>query len=716
MKLRLSFWGGIIALAVCVSAYVHAQDTKKKTATIPHGEIVWDSFGTPHIFAKNTVGLFYGFGYAQAKGHGDLLLHLYGESRGRAAEYWGETFAATDRYYAANNIAERGADWYTQQTPEMKSYLDAFAKGINDFAAQHPDELRREAKQVLPVTGVDVVTHWERVMEFNYIMPEQRALPLSMPATEAVLRMPGMEEARDDDGSNGWAIAPVKSANGHPMLLMNPHLGWAPSYQTYFEAQLTAPGIDMYGATQVGFPVLRFCFTDDHGITNTVNTISAGTIYKLALSGNGYRYDGSIRAFDVKTKTIKIRQADGSLKEESFEARTSVHGPVFTRKDGTTVATRVAGLDRPFGIEEYWNIDKAHGFSAVEAELKRLQVPTFNILYAGKDGHILYQFNGVVPVRTHGDFAYWSGLVPGDTSENLWTKVHPYEDLPRVLDPPAGWIQNTNNPPWVSTALPALDPAKYPPYMSPVSLSLRSEQSALLLQSKEKLTFDDFVALKLSTRSLMADRLLPELLQAAADSDDPLVKQATTVLAGWNHFDDNDARGALLFETWAGKFAGAQFSSDKNYLHPWSMRDPLNTPNGIKDARKAVAMLADAARETIAKYGAIDRPFGDISRFHLGDVNVSGNGGFGNTGIFRVITWSPLSHGERTPIHGETFIALIEFADKAKAIGITTYGESSQPGSHHRGDQLELLSEKKFRTFWRTKPELAKHTEAHITF
>ncbi|WP_263408877.1 penicillin acylase family protein [Terriglobus tenax] len=719
MKLRHRICGALAALAasIFVGTTTLAQSSRKLSESSPHGQIVWDTYGVPHIFAKNTAGLFYGFGYAQAKGHGSLLLHLYGESRGRAAEYWGPEYAATDRYYAANNVAERGAEWFGQQSAEMKLYLDAFAKGINDFAAQHPDELSSEAKRVLPVTGIDVMTHWERVMEFNYIMPEQRALPANTPTNEAELHMPNvLESPRDEDGSNGWAIAPVKSANGHPMLLMNPHLGWAPSYQTYFEAQLSAPGIDMYGATQVGFPVLRFCFTDDHGITNTVNTISAGTIYKLTLSGNGYVFDGSTHPFEIKSRSIKIRQPDGSLKEENFEVRTSVHGPVFTRKDGSTVAIRVAGLDRPFGIEEYWNIDRAEGFTAVEAQLKRLQVPTFNILYAGKDGHILYQFNGVSPVRTHGDFAYWSGLVPGDTSENLWTKVHPYEDLPRVLDPPAGWIQNTNNPPWLNTALPLLDPSKYPPYMSPISLSLRSEQSALLLESKGKLTFEDFVSLKLSTRSLMADRLLPDLLRAAASNTDPLVKQAASVLAAWNHSDDNDARGALLFEIWAAKFAGAQFSSNKNYLHPWTMSDPLGTPNGIKDPQQAVSMLADAARETIAKYGAIDRPFGDVSRFHLGNVNLPGNGGFGNTGIFRVITWSALSHGERTPIHGETFIALVEFGNKAKAVGITAYGESSQPGSPHQGDQLQFLSEKKFRPFWRTLAEVKTHKESSWSF
>ena len=73
----------------------------------------------------------------------------------------------------------------------------------------------------------------------------------------------------------------------------------------------------------------------------------------------------------------------------------------------------------------------------------------------------------------------------------------------------------------------------------------------------------------------------------------------------------------------------------------------LTTPSGIKDPAKAVAMLEDAAKETIQKYGTLDRPFGDVSRFHWGTYNLPGNGGYGNIGIFRVITWSPLKNARK---------------------------------------------------------------------
>ena len=681
----------------------------------PHGEIIWDTFGIPHIFAHDAAGAFYGFGYAQARAHGDLLLHLYGESRGRAAEYWGSQFLDSDRYLLANDAWARAQQWYAQQAPAMRNNLDAFAAGINAYANQHPDALAEAVRVVLPVSGVDVIAHWEHVMQFQYIAPPTK---VGISAT-SVARLDTTEpfaEPLAEAGSNGWALAPRKTVEGHAMLLSNPHLSWAPSFMTYFEAQLSAPGIDMYGATQVGFPVLRFCFNDDHGLTNTVNPITAATLYRLTEDSGGYLFDGSVRRFDTRSATIKVKQSDGTLVERTFDLRTSIHGPVFERADGSVVALRVAGLDRPFGIQEYWDLDRARGLRAFVSILARLQVPMFNMIYADKDGHILYQYNGMVPVRHQGDFAYWSGLVPGDTSETLWTAIHPYADLPRTLDPPAGWVHNTNNPPWVNTALPALDPGRYPAYLAPVSMTLRAEQSVLLIQSKPKLDFADFIALKMSTRSLMADRLVAPLLAAASTSDSPVVQGAVHLLETWDHSYDNDSRAALLFESWAGKFAGPQFLGMENYANPWSLRDPLNTPNGIKDRAQAVAMLEAATRETQTQFGALDRPFGDVSRFHWGDTNLPGNGGFGNMGIFRVITWSPLAHGERIPLHGETYISAVEFSKPVKAMGLMSYGESSQPASSHLGDELTLLSQKKLRPVWRARADVLEHAEDQMTF
>jgi len=244
----------------------------------------------------------------------------------------------------------------------------------------------------------------------------------------------------------------------------------------------------------------------------------------------------------------------------------------------------------------------------------------------------------------------------------------------------------------------------------------RAQMSVRLLGATPKIGFDAFVARKLTTRSLVADRLLPDLIPLAEKSDDPELRAAAALLKGWDHRYEPDARGALLFETWAAIFSPNDFTDLSNFAVPWSLDKAISSPTGLKDPAAALAMLKQAIARTKELYGAVDRPFGEVSRFHIGDVNLPGNGGFGNTGVFRTITWGPMKDGERTPIHGETWVSMVEFGTPMKAVGLMSYGNSSQPGSPHRNDQLSYLAAKKFRTLWITRDEVEKHVEERVRF
>jgi acyl-homoserine-lactone acylase len=672
-----------------------------------HGEILWDTYGVPHIYGKTEAAVFYGFGYAQAQSHGNLLLHLYGESRGRAAEYWGQEFLTSDKWVVGNSIYERGKEWYKEQTPQFRADMDAFAEGINDYAAKHPDAIDASVKVVLPISGIDVIAHAERLTNFSYVASPQR-----------ILGGGGVS-----GGSNAWAVAPSKSASGHTLLLANPHLPWEPGQLTYYEAQLEGPDIDMYGATQVGLPVLRFCFNNELGFTNTVNQVIGDTAYKLTLAPGGYMYDGKVLPFKSEDRVIKVKQPDGSLKDEAFAVRTTVQGAVFVKPNGDTVALRVAGLDRPGMLQEYWDMGKAHNFAEFQAALQRVQVPTFNIIYGDRQGHIMYIYNGMVPEHATGDFKYWRGDVPGDTSATLWTKIHPYADLPKVIDPPAGFVQNTNDPPWIATWPNTIKPSDFPAYMAPLTgITMRSQRSVQLLMSKPKLTYDDFVTFKFSNRALLADRVLPELLTDAASSDDPNVKDAVAVLKAWDHEFDPDSKGALLFDRWCAKLMGPNYANESNFANPFTLADPLNTPSGLKNPAAAVKMLGDAAVETKKQFGSIERPYGDVTRYTVGSVrdvkelSVPGESGSGSIGIFPSMIFSQFKDGTRGPVSGETWISAVEFTTPLKAEGLMAYGNSTQPGTKHRTDQVELLSERKLRTLWRTRSVIEKNLEEKSTY
>ncbi|MBW8811915.1 MAG: penicillin acylase family protein [Caulobacterales bacterium] len=666
----------------------------------PHGEVVFDTYGVPHVYGKDEASVFYGFGYATAANHGNLVLKLYGEARGRAAEYWGDSEVESDKWVLANDVYERAGAWYKAEPAQFRADLDAFAAGMNAYAKAHPDKIDPAIARVLPISGVDVMAHAHRLMNYIYVSP-----------------MAAATGANNDAGSNAWAVMPKKSASGNTLLLANPHLPWAPSYFTYFEIGLDGPGFHLYGATQVGLPVLRFAFNDRMGFTNTVNGIAGSTLYELKLAPGGYVYDGKVLPFETATKTYKVRQPDGALKTETLVVRKAVQGPVFDRKDGKTVAVRVAGLDRHGGLREYWDMGRAKSFAELQTILARLDVPTFNIVYADKEGHVEYLDNGILPKHDQGDLKYWKGLVPGDTSKTLWTQTHSYAELPKVIDPPSGYVQNTNDPPWVATYPQVIHWKDFPPYVATNGpMSLRAQQSSHLMADPPKIAYDDFIARKLSTHVLMADRVLDELVAAAAADADPEVQQAVALLKAWNRQDDADSRAALLFETWARKFSGPNFQSDANFKVRWSPDQPIDTPSGLKDPAQAVAMLKDAIAEAKAQYGAIDRPFGEVSRFAMGAVDLPGNGGFGNEGVFRVITWSPLKNGVRTPVHGETWVSLVEFSTPIKAQGLMSYGDSTQPGSPHRTDQLQHLSDKTLRTLWTSRAEVEQHVEARAPF
>jgi acyl-homoserine-lactone acylase len=678
-------------------------------------EVLWDRYGVPHIHADTEAGAFKGFGWAQAASHGNILLRIYGESRARAAEYWGADYAALDRYLIAHDVPERSRAWYKAQTPQMRANLDAFAAGINAWIAAHPDAVPADLKRVLPITGVDVIGHAHRLMQFLYVAPMARML-----TPPAAFTPTGIGDGGDGDagGSNGWAVAPQRTAEGAAMLLANPHLPWAPSLLTYYEAQITAPGYSVYGATQVGLPVLRFAFNNDLGFTNTVNNMLGATRYRLELArdaGNpgGYMLDGKTLPFRRVTKSLLVRQSDGSLKRETFVQRHSVHGPVFD-VGGETIAVRVAGLDRPGVLQAYLDMGKAHDFAGFEAALKRLQIPSFNIVYADRAGHVFHISNGILPRhRSGGSHAFWAGLVPGNRADLIATGIEPYESLPKALDPPGGFVQNANDTPWVNSLPRVIDPKDYPAHVAPAEpMSLRAQMSARLLAGDDTLSFAEFQRRKLTTTALLAERMKGELLAAAAGSTDPDVMAARDLLAGWDNRFEADSRAAILFEDWARRFAGPGLGDQANFTRPWTLDDPVNTPAGIRDPAAATAMLKAAAQAVTARHGRLDPAYGAVSRFSAGEAaSAPGHGGLGGLGLFRTITWGPWKDGQRVPAAGETWVNLIQFSTPIKAIATMSYGNSSQPGTAHRSDQLGLLSEKRFRQLWLTRAEVEANLE-----
>jgi len=705
----------------------------------PHkgSEILWDSFGVPHIFAKSVPDMFYLFGYAEIEAHGDLLLHTLGGSRGRGAEYFGrgyqDAILKTDRWIWLNEIPARSATWLAEQTPEFRGYLNAFAAGINAAAAAHPEALAPEVRAVLPISALDIIEHEQHFYNFEFVAGRTLMEPGRGGAAPASLAQLGPEangfaNAPEDlaDGSNGWAIAPSHSASGKAMLLMNPHLAWG-GEQTYFEVQLSAPGVNVYGATQIGVPALRFVMSDQLAITNTVNTNNGHLLYRISEVPGGYQLDGKVMPYEKASYPIKIRQADGSFQTEQVEVLKTVHGPVIRRDNGVPIALYVPGLDKPFLLEQVYKMGIARNFAEYETQLKRVQIPMYNIIYADRDGHIEYLFNATLPRRSEGDWAFWNRPVPGDRSSLLPKGLLTYEELPKVIDPPSGYVQNSNEPPW-DTAWPTMiQPSDYPPYVSPVGGTFRSDRALRMLSEDPKISFDMLLAKKLSTRAEAADRVLPDLLLAVEQFGTERAKKAAQVLKDWDRQAEADSRGTLLFWNWWNRFGLPSFAT------PAAVDKPLTTPSGIRDPKDAADML-DAAADAVEKqFGALNKPWGEFLRLQINAqsagaasapnrgtpvdrIDLPGNGGPGAIGIFRVITPGPIQGGTATPVHGDGFTLAVEFSQPLKIKALVSYGDCSQPGCKHHTDQLSLFQQKQWRDVWRTRPDVEAHLERKEVF
>jgi acyl-homoserine-lactone acylase len=497
------------------------------------------------------------------------------------------------------------------------------------------------------------------------------------------------------------------------MLLINPHLAWGNTFYRYMEVHLVGPDYDLYGAPQVGFPVAVVGFNRHAGWGRTVNTIDTVDFFKLTVKDGQYLYDGQLRPFERSTKTLKIKQPDGTFREEMLEIRKSVQGPVVYDRDGLTVAMRVAGIDRPKMLEQWFRMGEATNLQAFKSALQLMSVPMWHANYADDNGHLMFVFDGLVPRRNGHDYEYWSHVVPGDSSATMWTDYLSFDELPKVIDPATGWTQNANQPPWDAT-LPLLDRTKFSPYVAPsgeTMPTMRALRSRRMVAEDDKISYEQLIAKKHSTRMELADRVLPDLLKAANGAT-----EAARVLDKWDRMTDADSRGAVLFQLWVDRYFSAPGGIAARLRVKFDPSHPNESAYGLNDPASALAALAAAAEECQKLYGALDVKWGDVFRFASGNVDLPGNGGPGGSGLFRTIAFTRKDGNRYYAANGETIVCAVEFGPAQQARCTLGYGNSTQEGSPHLEDQLPLMVQKTLHPVWREKKDIEANLEKRESF
>ncbi len=687
MNLYKAYLRGLFCLNLISILLLGACQTTQSQST----EILWDSWGVPHIFAKNKAELFRAFGWSQMHSHGNLILELYAKSRGRAAEYWGADYLQNDQLVHTMRFPEMASRWVKEQKPEMQAYLVEFVAGINAYAEAHPETIEAKNKTILPVQPEDVMAHYLFVIYTRFVGGDEL----------------GRAQRWGRKGSNTYAIAPSRSASGKAMLVQNPHLPWFGEF-LFYEAHLNAPGVNLYGATLIGFPTVGIGFNDKLGWSHTNNTIDNADTYELTLKDQGYLWDGEVKDLQVSTFTLKVKGEDGDMETREITRYESLHGPILKKEENKAISIRMPGYDRPDPAYQWWKMGTAQSLEEFQSALKMLQIPFFNVMYADQTGNIFYMFNGLVPKRPTGDWSYWNSLIPGDQSDLLWTETHGYEELPKVTNPESGWLQNANDPPWTSTFPRKLDPKDFPSYLAPVEMYFRPQRAVEMVDSDESITFEELVDYKLSTKMGLADRILDDLFAAIDQYGGELAKEAKQVLEDWDREANADSKGAWLFFQWARALNPWDGS---NYAQPWQLEKARTTPDGLARPEEAVKLLETVAQKFKKAYGKLDVAWGEKYRIRYNNLDLPGNGADGGMGVFRVAWQGGRDEDQIIIGGGDSWVSIIEFGDRVKAKVLLSYGNSTQKGSPHYGDQLELFSKKEMRDAWFYREDIEQHLE-----
>ncbi len=729
------------------------------------GVIRWDRYFVPHIYGPDIPTVARGLGYATMELQLETVLNKFAYARGRAAEYFGP---GTDGFNVTNDeqvrtygIPERAAEWAARSSSFQRAIAGAFCDGINDYAARNAGTVPAALRPVLPIVPSDIMALAQQTIQFYFQAGTDNvpSLVAAWRAEENGAASPP-RVARRPTASNAWAVAPEKTASGNAMLLGNPHNSLGVSsvpldndellhglrLTQEMEANLVVgdpdrPSLNSAGITIVGAPFLIFGFNDFSGWSHTQGTLQNADLFQLTLdtTGTRYLYGGRSLPLTRATRTLRVRQPDGSLGSRTVEVFASVHGPVvaFNAARTKALALRVAGLDRSELVSQYWGMMQAKTLREFKAAQSRQQMPFFDTMFADRDGEIFFVESGLQPVRDGGAWSdYYNTIQDGTDPRKLWTQTLPFDRLPQATNPPGGWVGNANNPPWTS-ALPqsaGLNPANFPAYIAPSFADFRPQHLIKFLLQPGKFTFDSMLAGKMSTDCLLADRILPDLIAYARASRDPDAHRAADILESWDRKADATSVGAALFAAWyqlvENDVETGTISADASinfynaypkFTTPWSAARPTTTPNGLDPANtpRLLADLHAAYAGLESEFGAVGgarAPWGAVTKTTLvaragakqrfaGIVAVSPLSGIGDVfGPLRVEDTVPSPDlGYAFPVQGDGYVQLIEFTQTGPVGGtLLSYGNSTRGTSRHIADQLPLFDAKTLKPLLRS--------------
>jgi acyl-homoserine-lactone acylase len=644
-------------------------------------EIARDEFGVPHINGKTDADASYGLAYAHAEDDFFTIQEVIAMTRGRTGALNGRDGAPVDYAVHLLGVRETTKRDYLKIPADVRAVIEGYAAGLNQYADKHPDEVR--LSKLFPVSGEDVATGFVLRAPFFYgldavigALAEDKPPPV-----EGAPRMTPTGSNADQNGSNAFAIAPKRMADGKTWLVSNSHQPYEGSVAWYEAVVHSGEGLDMAGALFPGSPFVLLGHNRNLGWTNTVNRPDLVDVYKLTLNdaGDQYKYDGKWLPLISERVWLPVKFGPFTLPIPKMTYR-AVQGPVIINKNGA-FAVRYAGIDNVKLLEQYFRNTKAKDWAEWTKSMAIGGIPATNFIYADKTGRIAYIYNALFPDRKPG-YDY-TQVLPGDTSADVWAGPVGFDRYPKIVDPASGFVINANNTPYLAAGPGSeMDPKAYSPYLGiELGMTNRGLRSVELLSADTSITPEELMTIKFDTVYSRKSWVTAWFAKVAAANlkDAPDLAKAQALLATWDWSSDGKGAADALAEGVIRMGAAA------NWRH-----------QPYPDVREALRTVVDHFMKT---FGRIDPPLLEAQRLRRGTVDLPIEGG--NDTLRATTMWDKKEpDGKGRVRHGDSFIMLVNWdkAGKVESQSIQPYGAATtRPNSPHFTDQMTLFTAHKFK-------------------
>jgi len=664
--------------------------------------IIRDDWGIAHVYGKTDADAVFGMEYAQSEDDFNRIETNYLNSLGRLAEAEGAGVLFQDLRQRLFIDPDSLKAEYRRSPPWLKQLMDGFADGLNYFLYKHPEVKPR------------VITHFEPWMALSFtegsIGGDIETISVrglaALYGDSARTSGDGDELDFDPSGSNGIAIAPRLTAGGHALLWINPHTSF------YFRSELqmvSDEGLDAYGAATWGQFFIYQGFNAHAGWMHTSSGVDNIDEFLTAQPGHA-------RRLTLAYKT------DAGVSRRTFTVHYTSHGPVV-RKEGDKFVSVSLMQDHINALIQSYSRTKARDMAAFTKIMDLHTNSSNNTVFADASGNIAYFHSNYIPRR---DTSFnWTEPVDGDNPATTYRGVLSFAETPNVVNPPSGWVYNSNNWPW-SAAGAGASPrrANFPRYVErSTEETARGFHALRVLTDKSGWTMQSLTAAAFDSYLPAFERMIPPLLAAydqlpATDSLKTRLAEPIAALRGWNYRWGTESVPTSLAVFW-GERIGRRIAPAARAA---SMSQMQYVGTGRAQPADLLGALGDAVDALTRDFGAWKTPWGDINRFQRLDDSIVGHFDDAGPSIpvpFTASSWGSLAAFGARPYpntkkwygtSGNSFVAVVEFGDSVRAQAVTAGGESGDPRSAHFNDEAERYATGRLRDVYFYRAQLAGHT------